>query len=79
MALKMCKMWSNGIKTTFFPKNYEKSSSGWGLRPQTPIASGGWRLRPQTPVWDTFELQYTSLLKHVSQFTHFRSLTRLLV
>ena len=57
MALKMCKMWSNGIKTTFFPKNYEKSSS----------------------VCDTFELQYTSLLKHVSQFTHFRILTRLLV
>ena len=63
MALKMCKMWSNGIKTTFFPKNYEKLS----------------RLRPQTPVCDTFELQYTSLLKHVSQFTQFRILTRLLV
>ena len=24
---------------------------------------------------DTFELQYTSLLKHVSQFRHFRILT----
>ena len=71
MALNTCEMWSNGIKIAFFfPKNYEKSPSGWELRPPEPIASGGWRLRPQTPVCDTFELQYTSLLKHVSQFRH---------
>ena len=30
---------------------------------------------PQTLFCDTFELQYTSLLKHVSQFKHFRNLT----
>ena len=54
------------LKLLFFPKNNEKSSSGWGLRPKTPVC-------------DKFELQYTSLLKHVSQFTHFRILTRLLV
>ena len=29
----------------------------------------------QTPVCDTFELQHTSLLKHVFQFRHFRILT----
>ena len=69
MALNTCEMWSNGIKIVFFPKNYEKSPSGWGLRPQIPIASR------VTPVCDTFELQYTSLLKHVSQFRHFRILT----
>ena len=27
------------------------------------------------PLCDTFELQYTSLLKHVFQFTHFRILS----
>ena len=48
------------IKIAFFFKNLQKSPSGWGLRPQTPIATGGWRLRPQTPVCDTFE--YTSFL-----------------
>ena len=79
MALKMCKMWSNGIKTTFFPKNYEKSNFFPKNYEKSSITSGGWRLRPQTPVCDTFELQYTSLLEHVSQFTHFRILTRLLV
>ena len=31
-------------------------------------------LRFQTTVCDTFELQYTSLLKHVSQLRHFRTL-----
>ena len=36
MALNTCKMWSNGVRTAFFSKNYEKSRSGWGLRPQTP-------------------------------------------
>ena len=55
-------MRSNGIKIAFFPKNYEKLSNGCGLRPQTPVC-------------DTFELQYTSLLKHVSQSRHFRVLT----
>ena len=59
MALKTSEMWYNGIKVAFFSKNYEKSLSGWGLRPQTPICY-------------TFELQYTSLLKHVSEFRHFR-------
>ena len=52
-------------KTIFFHFKHffqilQKSSSGWGLRPQTPIATGGWGLRPQTPVCDTFE--YTSFL-----------------
>ena len=51
MALNTCKMWSNGIKIVFFSKNLQKSPSGWGLRPQTPIATGG---------CDTFE--YTRLL-----------------
>ena len=50
------------LKQLFFQKNYEKSPSGCGLRPQTPVC-------------DTFELQYTLLLKHVSQFRHFRILT----
>ena len=45
---------------SFFSKNLQKSPSGWGLCPQTPIAIGGWGLCPQTPVSDTFE--YTSLL-----------------
>ena len=36
---------------------------------------GGWGLRSQTPVCDTFQLQCTFLLKHVSQFWHFCSLT----
>ena len=75
MALKMWKMWSNGIKTTFFPKNYEKSSSGWKNRPGAslpdPHSLGRLEAPPQIPVCDTFELQYTSLLQHVSQFTHF--------
>ena len=43
------KMWSNGVKTAFFSKNYQKSPSCLGLRPQAPVN-------------DTFELQYTSLL-----------------
>ena len=41
---------------------YEKSPSGWELHPQTPVC-------------DMFELQYTSLLKHISQFRHFCILT----
>ena len=60
IALNTCEMWSNGIKIAFFPKNLQKSPSGWGLYPQTPIATGGWGLGPQTPVCDTFK--YTSLL-----------------
>ena len=62
MALNTCKIRSDGIKIAFFPKNYKKSLSGW-------------RIRPQTPVFHTFELQYTSLLKHDSQFRHFRILS----
>ena len=58
--LNTCKMWSNGIKIAFFFKNLQKSPSGWGLCPQTPIATGGWGLRAQTPICDTFEC--TSLL-----------------
>ena len=46
------------LKKAFFSKKYEKSPSGWGLRPQTPVC-------------DTFKLQYTSLLKHVSRFIRF--------
>ena len=57
MALNTYKMWSNGIKIGFFPKNYEKLSRGSQLRPQTSMASGSWGLRPQTPVYDAFELQ----------------------
>ena len=45
------------------------------LRYLTTRASGSWGLRPHTPVCDTFELQYTSFLKHVSQFRHFCILT----
>ena len=60
MVLNTCEMWSNRIKIAFFSKNLQKSPSGWGLCPQTPIASGSWGLCPQTPLWDTFE--YTSLL-----------------
>ena len=47
MALNTCEMWSIGIKIAFFQKNLQKSPSGWGLRPQTPVC-------------DTFE--YNSLL-----------------
>ena len=39
------------------------------------LASGGSGLRLQTPVCDTFELQYTSLLKHISQFRYFCTFT----
>ena len=63
------------LKQLFFSKNYEKLPNDWGLLPETPIASGGWGIRPQTPVCDTFQLLYTSLLKHVSQFRDFRVLT----
>ena len=37
--LNTCEMRSNGIKTAFFSKNYEKSPGGWGLRPQTPVCN----------------------------------------
>ena len=60
MAVNTYEMWSNGIKIAFFSKNLQKSPSGWGLCPQTPIATRGWGLRPQTPVCDKFK--YTSLL-----------------
>ena len=58
MALNACEMWSNGIKVSFFSKKITKN------RP----AAGGFA---PTPVCDTFELQYTFLLKHVSQSRHF--------
>ena len=38
-----------------FKKNYKKSPSGWGLRPQTSVNN-------------TFELQYTSLLNTSANF-----------
>ena len=59
----------------FFSKNLQKSPSGWGLCPQTPITIGGWGLCPQTPVSDTFE--YTSLLTHVFQvrLLHFSTIS----
>ena len=60
MALNKSELWSKGIKIDFFPKNSKKSSSVWGLSPQTLIVSG-WGIRPQTPVCDTFEL-HCSLL-----------------
>ena len=60
MAVNTCEMWSNGIKIAIFSKNLQKSPSGWGLCPQTPIATRGWGLRPKTPVCETFE--YTSFL-----------------
>ena len=47
-------------KTNIFFQILQKSPSGWGLCPQTPIATGGWGLRPQTSVCDTFE--YASFL-----------------
>ena len=56
MALKTCKIWSNGNELAI-KKKYKKSPSGWELRPQTSIASGGWWLRPQAPVCDAFELR----------------------
>ena len=52
MALNSCEMWSNVIKIAFFSKNLQKSPSGWGLCPQTPVS-------------DTFE--YTSLLNTSSK------------
>ena len=41
MALNTCEMRFNGIKIAFFPKNYNKSPSSWGLSPKTPRALGG--------------------------------------
>ena len=60
MAVNTSKMWSKGIEIAFFSESLQISPSGWGICPQTPIATGDWRLRPQTPVCDTFG--YTSLL-----------------
>ena len=62
MTMNTCKIWSNGIKIALLPKKYKKSPCGWGFCPQTPVC-------------DTFELQYTSLLKHVSKFRHYCILT----
>ena len=66
MALNTCEMWFNGIKIAFFSKNLQKSPSGWGLCPQTPIATGGDTFDIPPAVWyvwvqcDTFE--YNGLL-----------------
>ena len=60
MAVNTSKMWSKGIEIAFFSESVQISPSGWGICPQTPIATGDWRLRPQTPVCDTFG--YTSFL-----------------
>ena len=48
-----------GLNSSFF-QNLQKLPSGWGLCPQTPIATGGWAIRPQIPVCNTFK--YTRLL-----------------
>ena len=48
------------LKSLVFPKNYETSPSGWGLRLQTRIVSGVGGSAPQTPVCDT--LNYSTLL-----------------
>ena len=55
MVLNICKVWFNGIKIAFFPKNYKKSPNSWGLRPQTPVC-------------DTFELHWLS--QNVSKVTY---------
>ena len=60
---------------SFFFQKITKNRPEPGASPSDPLASGGWGLRPQTPVCDTFELQCTSLLKHVSQFRYFCTLT----
>ena len=73
MVVNTCEMWSNGIKIAFFSKNLQKSPSGWGLCPQTPIATGGWGFRPQTLVCGTFE--YTSLLTTSPKVRHLHFLT----
>ena len=42
MALKMCKMWSNGIKTTFFQKiskNQKIVQKKWDASPHRELAS----------------------------------------
>ena len=63
------------LKQLFFSKNYEKSPSGWELRPQTPIAPGGWGLRPPDPgVWYLW-ISVHFFTQHVSQFRHFYILT----
>ena len=58
MALNTLKMWSKGIKTDFFPKNFQKSRNGCGLSPQTLISSGGREFRYHIPICDPFELHY---------------------
>ena len=69
MTQNTYKMWSNGIEIAIFLKNYKKSQNGWGLRPQTPLASSGWGLRSHIPIGDPFELHYFTQL--VSQFRRF--------
>ena len=53
-------------KTIFFHNKHffqilHKSSSGWGLRPQTPIATGGCGLRPRTFEYTSFLNTYPKL------------------
>ena len=62
MAMNTCEMWSNGIKKALFSKTLRKIAQRLEAWPPDPKASGRWGLRPQIPVYDTFELQYTSLL-----------------
>ena len=65
MALKMCKMWSNGIIIAFFQKITKNRPAAGGSPPADPRL---WY------VWIKVHF-----FTHVSQFTHFRILTRLLV
>ena len=71
MALNTCEMCSNGIKIAFFSKKLRKIAQRLGALPPDPHSFRRLRAPPQIPVCDTFELQCTSLLKHVSQFGHF--------
>ena len=68
-------MLSNGIKIAFFPEKLRKIAQRLEASLPDPHSLRQLRLRPQTPVCDTFKLQYTFLLKHVSQFRHFCILT----
>ena len=38
-------------KMSIFLAKTLKIRGGWGLCPQTPLASAGWGLRPHTPGW----------------------------
>ena len=66
------------LKLLFFHQITKNRQAAGGFAPR-PHSLRRLDAPPLDPVCDTFELQYTSLFKHVSQFTHFRILTRLLV